>query len=155
MCLPFRQGNFVTFSIKATGNGPTGNEVQGRLGAVVASLLAFIAAGFIFGHLGHAVGDRARGWLLTSLVWQTTFVAVASILVSADVIHTSSGLNWVLVMLFSLAGGAQVAMAKGCGNPLISTVRAAGPRSVSCPPGGRADLRLTFACRSLNSRRPS
>jgi len=116
-------GNVINFTVQITGNGPTGGEVQGRLSSVGTSLLAFVVAGFLFGHLGHAVGDRCRGWLLSSLICQTALVAIASVLVSADVIHTADSLNWLLVMLFSLAGGAQVAMAKGCGNPLVSTVR--------------------------------
>ena len=148
-------GNMVTFTIKVTGNGPTGDAAQGRLSAVGASLLAFIAAGFVFGHAGHAAGDRSRGWLVCSLVWQVAFVALASVLVSVEVIRTADPLNWVLVMLFSLAGGAQVAMAKGCGNPLVSTVSPTLLSPLVCLSARLMRRRLHNPLRRPSSPRPS
>lgn len=126
-------GNAVLLSLLLTGNGPAG---AGNLAATCTSLAAFIAAGAVFGQVGHWVGDRARRWLLASLVVQTALVALAAALVD-----TPHGTRSALISLLSAAGGAQVALAKGTGNPQISTV---GPFALHSWSSVSADAQSAF-----------
>ena len=92
------------------------------------SLGAYILSGFVGGRIGLAVGHRHRLWLFVSNVLQTSFLAVAMILLYASVININNeDQQWVILLLFGASAGFQVAVARNVGVKEVPTAMLSSP----------------------------
>ncbi|KLT38851.1 hypothetical protein CC85DRAFT_235447, partial [Cutaneotrichosporon oleaginosum] len=115
--------DFMTFASNQTGNAilltvaavGTVSQSTTLLIRTAVSFGSFLAGAFVFGQVGYFVGVRRRTWLMVSTALQTLFLVVACILLSPHgpaVTHVGGPHDWVILSLFALMSGGQVAMAR-------------------------------------------
>ncbi|WRT64082.1 uncharacterized protein IL334_001010 [Kwoniella shivajii] len=79
------------------------------------SLASFLSAALVFGHIGHFMGVRRRIWLLINVICQIVFLILAAIFLSpsgGNSTRLGRKHEWVIISLFALMSGAQVAAAR-------------------------------------------
>ncbi|WVW82227.1 hypothetical protein I302_104233 [Kwoniella bestiolae CBS 10118] len=112
--------DFSTFASNQTGNTILLTvaivRVSGHLLLLTGiSLASFLSAALVFGHIGHLVGVRRRIWLLLNVLCQLIFLILAAIFLSpSGPPQTRLGAKheWVIISLFAIMSGAQVAAAR-------------------------------------------
>ncbi|RSH83837.1 hypothetical protein EHS25_005452 [Saitozyma podzolica] len=79
------------------------------------SLGSFLGSAFVFGHLGHFMGVRRRGWLFLTTLTQALIMFICAILLSPNGsprVSPGGPHEWLTLSLFAIMSGAQVAMAR-------------------------------------------
>ncbi|WWC86184.1 uncharacterized protein L201_001057 [Kwoniella dendrophila CBS 6074] len=79
------------------------------------SLASFLSAALVFGHIGHYMGVRRRIWLLINVICQIIFLVLATIFLSSNgpkQTRLGEKHEWVIISLFAIMSGAQVAAAR-------------------------------------------
>ncbi|WVQ97264.1 hypothetical protein IAU59_004375 [Kwoniella sp. CBS 9459] len=112
--------DFNTFASNQTGNTILLTvavvRVSGRqLLLTGISLGSFLGAAFVFAHIGHFFGVRRRIWLLGNVCFQLLCLTLAAIFLSPHgpaLTRLNQKHDWVIISLFALMSGAQVAAAR-------------------------------------------
>ncbi|WVR09727.1 hypothetical protein IAU60_006803 [Kwoniella sp. DSM 27419] len=112
--------DFSTFASNQTGNTILLTvaivRVSGHLLLLTGvSLASFLSAAFILAQIGHAVGVRRRAWLLSNVAFQLLCLTLAAIFLSPHgpaATRLGNKHEWVIISLFAIMSGAQVAAAR-------------------------------------------
>ncbi|WWC58572.1 uncharacterized protein I303_101115 [Kwoniella dejecticola CBS 10117] len=112
--------DFQTFASNQTGNTILLTvaivRVSGHLLLLTGvSFASFLGAALVFGHIGNFIGVRRRIWLLMNVSAQIIFLILATIFLSSvgpEQTRLGEKHEWVIISLFAIMSGAQVASAR-------------------------------------------
>lgn len=122
-------GNVVIVTIEIAGyvtpSSGYSEDIQGiQLSYNGTALLGYLVTGYITGLFAHRLGRRVRAWLVAGNIFQVICISVGLGITWAHLIDES---HWVLLLLLSIASGAQVGIARTVGVAEMPTAMLSSP----------------------------